>query len=71
MSFNVNCPMPGKINKVNAQVGAHVQANETLFVLESMKMEVNVAAPKAGKIAAINARTGDSVKKGMLLAVIE
>lgn len=71
MSLNVNCPMPGKINQVKVQVGADVAANETLFVLESMKMEVNVAAPKAGKITAINVNAGDSVNKGMLLAVIE
>jgi acetyl-CoA carboxylase biotin carboxyl carrier protein len=37
--------------KIEAAVGAAVQADENLVILESMKMEIPVAAPLARRVA--------------------
>ena len=45
-------------------------ADETLVLLESMKMEIPVAAPRAGTVKAIQVREGETVAEGDVVAVI-
>jgi acetyl-CoA carboxylase biotin carboxyl carrier protein len=67
---NVESEIPGSVWKIAVKVGDQVAEDDTLLVLESMKMEIPVAAPCAGTVASINVSEGDSVSEGQLLAVI-
>jgi len=64
-------PMPGKIVRVLAEVGANVDAGAGVIVVEAMKMQNEMKAPKAGVIVSINAKEGETVNAGDVLAVIE
>jgi pyruvate carboxylase subunit B len=63
-------PMPGIIIKYEVQVGAEVQADDSILILEAMKMENIIIAPVAGKIKSINFKSGDRVSKDAVLAII-
>jgi acetyl-CoA carboxylase biotin carboxyl carrier protein len=57
--------------KVLASQGQRVQADETLMILESMKMEIPVTAPSAGTVKRIHVKEGDTVQEGQVLAELE
>jgi pyruvate carboxylase subunit B len=67
----VLAPMPGVIVKYAVEVGADIQADQALVVLEAMKMENVITAPVKGKIKTLNFKSGDRVPKDAVLAVIE
>ena len=66
----VNASMPGVVLKVLKQVGDHVNAGDTVIVLEAMKMEVTANAPAAGTVGSIEVKQGDQVVNGQRLATI-
>lgn len=61
----------GKVYSVNVSVGDTVKNGDTLFVLESMKMEIPILAPKDGTVVQVNAYAGDELHKNVVLAVID
>ena len=63
--------MVGKVLQVAVQVGDTVEEDDTVIVMEAMKMEINVVAPVAGRVAEINVAAGDSVDTDQVVAVIE
>ena len=63
-------PMPGLILALPVAVGAHVEAGETVAVLEAMKMEHRLDAPFAGSLAELGCEVGGFVDAGALIAVI-
>jgi len=67
----VTAELTGNLWKLVAREGQEVQADETLMVLESMKMEIPVAAPKAGRVTRIHVKEGDTVQEGQLLAEVD
>lgn len=67
----IKAPMPGLILSIHVEVGQEVQENETLLILEAMKMENNFASPRAGIIKSILVKNGDAVEKGQLLIEFE
>ncbi len=67
----VLAPMPGVIVKYSVEVGADIQADQPLVVLEAMKMENVITAPVKGKIKSLNFKSGDRVPKDAVLVVIE
>ena len=71
MSIPVNAPMVGKILNVVARVGDHVAEDDTLLVMEAMKMEIEVVAPATGTISSISVVAGDAVNPNTVLAVID
>lgn len=64
-------PFAGTVSRVEAKVGAQIQPNEVLVVIEAMKMETSITAPAAGKVAAVNVAAGDAVKQGQVLVEFE
>jgi biotin carboxyl carrier protein len=60
-------PMSGTVVRIQVRVGDHVEAGDTLVVLEAMKMEVPIRAPRAATIRAIHCVEGQLVQPGMLL----
>ena len=63
-------PMPGKVVKVLAKPGDHVQARQPIVVIEAMKMENELRAARAGTVIEIHAAEGESVDAGTLLAIL-
>ena len=60
-------PMPGIVDKILVQEGAHVTLGQPLLVMTAMKMEHVIKASKEGTIRKVNAAAGKVVKKGEVL----
>jgi acetyl-CoA carboxylase biotin carboxyl carrier protein len=68
---DVTAPMAGKIIEVKVEVGATVNENDELVILEAMKMEMPIVAPESGTVKEIRCKKGDSVGADDVLMVIE
>jgi pyruvate carboxylase len=68
---HVGAPMPGKILKMNVSVGDEVEAGDTLFVTEAMKMETNVRAKTDGVVKEILLGEGAQVQQDVLIIVLD
>ena len=60
----VNAPLAGNIFRIEKNVGDSVNEDETIIVLEAMKMETTIKTPISGKIKQIFTKNGDKVKSG-------
>jgi 3-methylcrotonyl-CoA carboxylase alpha subunit len=67
----VGAPMPGRIVKLLVRAGDQVKMNQTLLVLEAMKIEHLVTAPHDGVVEAVRFSEGDQVDVGAELVVLE
>lgn len=68
---DLTAPMPGLIIDVLAQLGDRVEKNQTLVIMESMKMQMELRAPITGSISKINVSLKEYVEKDKLLFRIE
>ena len=59
------------VSHVDVQVGDEVEANQTLAVIEAMKMETSIVAKCAGVVDQILIKKGDNVKAGELLITLK
>ena len=71
MATPVTAPMVGKIVRLVANVGDHVEEDDPIVVMEAMKMEIEIVAPATGTLASIAVAPGDSVTPDTVLATIE
>ena len=60
----VKAPLAGNIFKVEKNIGDDIQEEETVVVLEAMKMETTIKTPTSGKIKNIFIKNGDKVQSG-------
>ena len=60
----VKAPLAGNIFKIEKNIGDDIQEDETIIVLEAMKMETTIKTPKNGKIKNIFIKNGDKVQSG-------
>ncbi|CAA6827163.1 MAG: Oxaloacetate decarboxylase alpha chain (EC [uncultured Thiotrichaceae bacterium] len=67
---SVPSPMVGNIYKILVEPGQQVAADETLVILEAMKMEITIASPRAGVVADIFIKEGDTVDQGDSLVTL-
>ena len=67
----VKAELVGNVWKIVAGTGDHVEEDDVLLILESMKMEIPVLAPRAGTVSEIRVKESDVVKEGQVLAVLE
>jgi acetyl-CoA/propionyl-CoA carboxylase biotin carboxyl carrier protein len=67
----VTAPMQGTIVKVHHKAGEAVKADESVAVLEAMKMENEIKAPIDGEIVDLRVQPGDTVSAGSVLMVIK
>ena len=63
----VGASIPGAVSKIAVSVGDKVKVNDTLIVIEAMKMETAVTSRVDGIVESIEVKPGDSVKGGQLL----
>jgi biotin carboxyl carrier protein len=67
----VTAPMPGKVVKVNVAEKEAVRKNQTLAIVEAMKMENEIKSPLDGVVKKIYAAAGDLVDSEKPLVEIE
>jgi acetyl/propionyl-CoA carboxylase alpha subunit len=68
---SLHAPMPGRIVRVEVEVGDTVAPGTVLVVLEAMKMEHTLSSPRGGVVKEIKHRVGDQVETNDILIVIE
>ncbi|MFC6161809.1 biotin/lipoyl-binding carrier protein [Kribbella jiaozuonensis] len=71
MSHTVLAELVANVLKVTAKAGDTVSPDDTLVILESMKMEIPVLAEVAGTITELKVTEGEVVRDGDPIAVIE
>jgi biotin carboxyl carrier protein len=67
----VLAPMPGSVVSVAVQKSDLVEKDQTLLVLESMKMQMQIRSPVEGQILQVNVGAGQQVGKGALLVQLK
>jgi acetyl-CoA carboxylase biotin carboxyl carrier protein len=67
----VRAEITGTVWKIERQVGESVEIEDTIVILESMKMEIPIVAPRPGRIADIRVTEGDTIEEGQIVALID
>ncbi|PZR81512.1 MAG: hypothetical protein DLM65_05710 [Candidatus Aeolococcus gillhamiae] len=67
----VKAELVGNLWKIVTEVGQEVEEDDTLMILESMKMEIPITSPITGTVTAILVNEGDVVQEGQTVAVVE
>jgi acetyl-CoA carboxylase biotin carboxyl carrier protein len=67
----VKAELVGNLWKIVTEVGQQVEEDDTLMILESMKMEIPVISPVSGTIREILVREGEVVQEGQTVAIVE
>jgi acetyl/propionyl-CoA carboxylase alpha subunit len=63
--------MPGKVVRLLVQVGNTVSLDQSLLVVEAMKMQNEIRAPRKGVVKEIGVREGVAVNHGDFLISLE
>ena len=66
----VTASIPGNVYRVVVGAGDKVKENETLILLEAMKMETPIASPCDGEVVSIEVEQGEVVEAGQLILTI-
>ena len=69
--LRVKSEITGKVWQIEASIGQALAEEDTIIVLESMKMEIPVVAPADGVLKQILVAEGDAVREGQDIAVME
>ena len=67
----LNADMPGKVVRVRVKEGDPVAYDQSLLVLEAMKMQNDIRAPKSGTVREIGVSSGMTVNTGSFLISLE
>lgn len=69
--MQIKAELAGNVWKLLVKDGQAVAADETLLILESMKMEIPVNSPKAGRVTRVHVNEGDPVQEDQLLVDLD
>ena len=69
--MQIKAELAGNLWKIVVREGQQVAADETLMILESMKMEIPVNTPVAGRVTKIHVKEGQTVQEGQPLADVD
>ena len=67
----VRTEMVGNVWKILVNVGDSVGSDESIVILESMKMEMPISAGISGRVVEIRVTEGETVLEGDVLALVE
>jgi len=70
-TLNIEAEVTGTIWKVEVKAGQLVSEDDTLLIVESMKMEIPVTAPANGKVAEVRVTEGDAVTEQQVLVILD
>ena len=68
---DILAPLAGKVWEVLVEVGAKIEEDDEVLIIEALKMENTVYATSGGTVKEIKVKKGDSVDDGDVLIVIE
>jgi biotin carboxyl carrier protein len=71
MPIEVEAQITGSVWKIETEVGAQVEEEDVLLIIESMKMEIPVEAPAPGTVAEIRVEEGQAIEEGDVLVVLD
>jgi acetyl-CoA carboxylase biotin carboxyl carrier protein len=66
----VEAQITGTICKIECAVGDRIEEDQTVAVLESMKMEMPVESEFAGRVTEILCHEGEAVSQGQTLILL-
>jgi biotin carboxyl carrier protein len=66
----VLAPMPGKIVEVRVEKGQQVKRDQTLVIIEAMKMQNELNAPLDGVVQEVAVQAGDAVEAEQLVVKV-
>ncbi|NML43381.1 acetyl-CoA carboxylase biotin carboxyl carrier protein subunit [Ramlibacter sp. G-1-2-2] len=69
--IEVKAEVTGKVWKILVPVGARVDADEPVMVVESMKMEIPVISEEGGTVVELRVGEGEAVEDGQVVAIVE
>jgi acetyl-CoA carboxylase biotin carboxyl carrier protein len=69
--LNITSEVAGQVWKIQAAVGQRVATDESVMIIEAMKMEIPIDAPRAGVIMEITVHEGETIKEGQIVARLE
>jgi acetyl-CoA carboxylase biotin carboxyl carrier protein len=69
--LRIKCEVAGKVVRIEAAAGASVAQDDTILIVESMKMEIPLFAPAAGVIRSILVAEGDEVAEDQEAVLLE
>ncbi|RMF13939.1 MAG: acetyl-CoA carboxylase biotin carboxyl carrier protein subunit [Candidatus Dadabacteria bacterium] len=69
--MKVASEMTGTVWKICVSEGDSVAEEDTLIILESMKMEIPIESPEDGTVRQIRVKEGDVVQEGDIVALLE
>ena len=67
----IEAPIAGKVLDIKVKVGDVIKENQTVAVIEAMKLENEIQSMYAGKVVDILVNAGDSVKNKDALIIVE
>ena len=68
--LRVKSEIAGSVWKIEVAVGDQVAEEDTLIVLESMKMEIPLLAPRGGTVIEILVAEGEAIGEGDVAIVL-
>jgi acetyl-CoA carboxylase biotin carboxyl carrier protein len=68
---DIEAHITGNVWKIEVAIGDKVEEDQTVVILESMKMEIPVEAEDEGTVKEIRCEEGQSVSEGDVLVVLE
>ncbi len=68
---DIEAHITGNVWKVEVAIGDKVEEDQTVVILESMKMEIPVEAEDDGVVKEIRCEEGQAVSEGDVLVVLE
>lgn len=69
-STDVTAALPGSVLKILVAEGDTVEKDETLLILEAMKMETEIKSPVSGTVQSLEVQVGNQVQSGQVLLTI-
>ena len=67
---DINASVNGNVWKILVKEGDKVSADQTIIILEAMKMEIDIKSPIDGVIKAIKTTPNEAVTEGQVLAIV-
>ncbi|MGA7987768.1 MAG: biotin/lipoyl-binding carrier protein [Candidatus Dormiibacterota bacterium] len=68
---DVKAELVGNLWKIVVEVGQAVEEDDTLMILESMKMEIPITSPITGTVVEILVAEGEVVQEGQTVVIVE
>ena len=67
----IESEVAGNLWKIEVALGDQVQKEDTLMILESMKMEIPVLSPVNGTVKEILVQPDDKIEEGQVVLLLE